>query len=150
MENGNNQDPHYHKTVSFLMLLYSSQVLKNGVRLSSNLSNTMGCPASGRTIFVHFVQNTVRAGLFSGTEKPQSTKDCLLVFDCKELNLELVHSNSRLTMNSTSTNLSAEKSLYRPENGVLVSPKTPLNQSKLSYSNSSPLLHLDERSQHQV
>ncbi|KAL6144654.1 hypothetical protein ACLB2K_055345 [Fragaria x ananassa] len=117
----------------------SAKVLKNGVRLSSNLSNTMGCPASGRTIFIHSIQNTVRAGLFSGTKKPRSTKDCLLVSDCKELNLELVHSNRRLTMNSTSTNLSAEKSLYQPENGVLASPKTPLNRSKLSYSNSSPL-----------
>ncbi|KAM5579130.1 calmodulin-interacting protein 111-like [Rosa sericea] len=117
----------------------SSKVSKNGVRLSSNLSKTMGCPASGRIIFIHSVQNTVRAGLLSDTEKPCSTNDCLSVSDCKELILELLHSNSRLTMNTTSTNTSAEKSFYRPENGMPASPKTPLNPSKLSFSNRSPL-----------
>jgi hypothetical protein len=99
----------------------------------------MGCPASGRLIFVHSVQNKVRAGLLSDTEKPHSNKDCLTVSNCKELILELLHSNSILPMNSTSTNISAEKSFYRSENGMLASPKTPLNQSKLSFSNSSPL-----------
>lgn len=99
----------------------------------------MGCPASGRLMFIHSIQNKVRAGLLSDTEKPRSTKGCLLVSDCKELILELLHSNRRLTMNSTSTNISAEKSFYRSENGMLASPKTPLNQSKLSFANSSPL-----------
>ncbi|KAK9923454.1 hypothetical protein M0R45_031873 [Rubus argutus] len=92
----------------------------------------MGCPASGRLIFVHSIQNKVRAGLLSDTEKPHSNQDCLTVSNCKELILELLHSSSILSMNSTSTNISAE-------NGMLASPKTPLNQSKLSFSNSSPL-----------
>ncbi|XP_050380979.1 calmodulin-interacting protein 111 [Argentina anserina] len=116
----------------------SAKVSKNGVRLSSNLSNTMGCPALGRTICIYSVQNTVRAGLLYDTEKRRCTKDCLSVSDCKELNLQLLHSNSRLTMKSTPTNISAEKSDYRPDNGVPASPKTPSNRSQLSFSYSSP------------
>ncbi|KAH0972661.1 hypothetical protein GBA52_024817 [Prunus armeniaca] len=34
------------------MIFPSSKITKNGVLLSSNLSNTMGCPPSGRVIFI--------------------------------------------------------------------------------------------------
>uniref|UniRef100_A0A5B6ZV40 CI111 double-psi beta barrel domain-containing protein n=1 Tax=Davidia involucrata TaxID=16924 RepID=A0A5B6ZV40_DAVIN len=34
----------------------SCKLLKNGVRLSSNLSYTMGCPALGRIVFVYPIQ----------------------------------------------------------------------------------------------
>ncbi|KAL6285660.1 hypothetical protein ACE6H2_010050 [Prunus campanulata] len=118
----------------------SSKVIKNGVRLSSNLSNTMGCPPSGRVIFIHSVQNQSQAGLVCDTRKARSTKvNCLSVYGCKELVLEVLHSNNRLIMNNTSANFSYEKSYYRSENGMLASPKTPLNQSKLSVSDTSPV-----------
>ncbi|CAB4272549.1 unnamed protein product [Prunus armeniaca] len=115
-------------------------VIKNGVRLSSHLSNTMGCPPSGRVIFIHSVQNQSQAGLVCDTRKARSTKvNCLSVYDCKELVLELLHSNNRLIMNNTSTNFSYQKSYCHSENGMLASPKTPLNQSKLSVSDTSPV-----------
>lgn len=118
----------------------SSKVIKNGVRLSSHLSNTMGCPPSGRVIFIHSVQNQSQAGLVCDTRKARSTKvNCLSVYDCKELVLELLHSNNRLIMNNTSTNFSYQKSYCHSENGMLASPKTPLNQSKLSVSDTSPV-----------
>ncbi|XP_008228492.1 PREDICTED: calmodulin-interacting protein 111-like [Prunus mume] len=118
----------------------SSKVTKNGVLLSSNISNTMGCPPSGRVIFIHSVQNHSQAGLLCDTKEARSTKvDCLSVYDCKELVLEVLHSNNRLIMNNTSANFSSEKSCYRSENGMLASPKTPLDQSKLSVSDTSPV-----------
>ncbi|KAI5316955.1 hypothetical protein L3X38_036662 [Prunus dulcis] len=45
------------------MIFPSSKITNNGVLLSSNLSNTMGCPPSGRVIFIHYVQNQSQAGL---------------------------------------------------------------------------------------
>ncbi|KAL6285654.1 hypothetical protein ACE6H2_010044 [Prunus campanulata] len=118
----------------------SSKVTKNGVLLSSNISNTMGCPPSGRVIFMHSVQNHSQAGLLCDTREARSTKvNSLSVNDCKELVLEMLHSNNRLIMNNTSANFSSEKSCYGSENGMLASPKTPLNQSKLSVSDTSPV-----------
>ncbi|XP_021807884.1 calmodulin-interacting protein 111 isoform X2 [Prunus avium] len=125
---------------AFATIFPSSKVINNGVRLSSNLSNTMGCPPSGRVIFIHSVQNQAQAGLVCDTRKARSTKvNCLSVYGCKELVLEVLHSNNRLIMNNTSANFSYEKSYYRSENGMLASPKTPLNQSKLSVSDTSPV-----------
>ncbi|CAN6700986.1 unnamed protein product [Malus baccata var. baccata] len=118
----------------------SSKVTKNEVLLSSNLSNTIGCPPSGRVIFIHSVQNQFGVGLLGKTGKPHSTGvDCLSVYDCNELVLEIVPSNNRLTMNNTSVNISAEKSYHYSEKGMAASPKTPLNRSKLSVSSTSPV-----------
>ncbi|XP_021807874.1 calmodulin-interacting protein 111-like isoform X2 [Prunus avium] len=112
----------------------SSKVTKNGVLLSSSISNTMGCPPSGRVIFIHSVQNHSQAGLLCDTREARSTiVNCLSVYDCKELVLEMLHSNN------TSANFSSEKSCYGSENGMLASPETPLNQSKLSVSDTSPV-----------
>ncbi|KAK4835798.1 hypothetical protein QYF36_014743 [Acer negundo] len=47
----------------------SCKVLKNGVRFSSNLAHTMGCPASGRHVFVYAIpiQNKFQSGQVNGS-----------------------------------------------------------------------------------
>ncbi|KAK9281715.1 hypothetical protein L1049_004619 [Liquidambar formosana] len=51
----------------------SCKVLKNGVRLSSCLSYTMGCPASGRILFVYPIQSQSLSDLEKGNDKLHST-----------------------------------------------------------------------------
>ncbi|KAF3441359.1 hypothetical protein FNV43_RR15273 [Rhamnella rubrinervis] len=114
----------------------SSKVAKNQVRLSAGLSNTMGCPTSGKDVFVFPAQNQLLAGLVSKREKPDGGKgDHFMVHDCNELVLELVHSRNRLLSRKTSMSISSEKSYHHSASEVLASPKTPLNQSKISFSN---------------
>ncbi|BBH07002.1 Cam interacting protein 111 [Prunus dulcis] len=60
------------------MIFPSSKITKNGVLLSSNLSNTMGCPPSGRVTFIHYVQNQSQAGLVCDTRKARCAKGVLL------------------------------------------------------------------------
>uniref|UniRef100_A0A5B7BLR3 AAA+ ATPase domain-containing protein n=1 Tax=Davidia involucrata TaxID=16924 RepID=A0A5B7BLR3_DAVIN len=121
----------------------SCKVLKNGVRLSSNLSYTMGCPASGRIVFVYPIQSVT--GLVNGSEKFDSTGvDCLSLYSCKELYLELVSSKSGFTLNSMPhIDFPAETNHGQVENGNTSSPKTPLfSRSKLSSPNNSQLTSL--------
>ncbi|GMP86018.1 hypothetical protein CsSME_00038972 [Camellia sinensis var. sinensis] len=120
----------------------SCKVLKNGVRLSSNLSCTLGCPASGRIVLVYPIQ-IQSAMVVNGNDKWHSTSvNCLSVSNCKELYLELVSSNSGFAKNSnvlSGINVSRERTHSRERtqgqfgNGNISSPMTPLySQSKLS------------------
>lgn len=96
----------------------------------------MGCPASGKDVFVYTAQNQLLAGLVSKHEKPDSGKsDHFLVHNCNELVLELIHSRNRLLTSKTSMNISSKKSYDHSESEALASPKTPLNQLKFSISN---------------
>ncbi|XP_065881265.1 calmodulin-interacting protein 111 isoform X2 [Euphorbia lathyris] len=119
----------------------SSKALKDGVRLSSNLSNTMGCPASGRVVFVYPVQNQRLSGLVNGNGKSHDTKvDSLTFHNCWELYLELVPFKKSVNLNNdlTSPMHSTQKTHGQSGNGEISSPRTPLCQPKLSSTTSSP------------
>ncbi|CAL0322909.1 unnamed protein product [Lupinus luteus] len=126
----------------------SSKVLKNGVRLSSNLSYTMGCPPLGSTVFVHLVQKQYLSHLSNGSSELHSTENnChnqLLIYNCKELHLQLVPHKNGLPLkikNLPSLNLSSVKSHVQSENDSFASPRTPFYGSKLSNGSglSSPI-----------
>ncbi|XP_050245167.1 calmodulin-interacting protein 111 isoform X2 [Quercus robur] len=121
----------------------SSKVFKNEVRLSSNLSHTMGCPTSGSVVFVYPIQSQLPPhGIVNGLDEPNSNGvQCFSVYNCKELYLEQALSQNRSTVRSnmlSSLNFPAEKNRNTLEIGMVSSPKTPLYQSK--FSSSSPSL----------
>ncbi len=119
---------------------YLFQVSKNEVRLSSNLSDTMGCPTSGSVVFIYPVQSQLPPGIVNGHAEPNGTRnECISIYNCKELYLEALSKN-RSTVKSnmlSSMNFPAEKTNTPLETGLVSSPKTPLYQSKLSYSSPS-------------
>lgn len=114
----------------------SCKVSKNGVRLSSHLAYMMGCPASGKVIFVNTIRNQLLTDIVNGNDSPEGANaDHLSIHNCNELYLELVPFMDRVKMKSytmSTTKLSAEKRHDRSENGMISSPKTPLCQPKLS------------------
>ncbi|XVE57409.1 hypothetical protein DITRI_Ditri04bG0088600 [Diplodiscus trichospermus] len=121
----------------------SCKVLKNGVRLSSNLAYTLGSPFFGSVVFVHPVQSELRTGPERGTEMGDNPNaNCLLLRCCEELHLELT--SFKTTVN-TSDDISFEMEFStgnthdRFGNGIASSPKTPLYQRKLSSPHSGEL-----------
>ncbi|KAJ6380763.1 hypothetical protein OIU77_029628 [Salix suchowensis] len=109
---------------------------KNGVRLSSNLAYTMGCPTSGKVIFVHAMINKLLTDIVNGNDKSQNANaDDLSLHNCNEMYLELVPFMDRAKMKSVTMSamkLSVEKRQDRSENGTISSPKTPLCQPNRS------------------
>ncbi|XP_015573599.2 calmodulin-interacting protein 111 isoform X1 [Ricinus communis] len=131
---------------AFATVFPSCKALKDGVRFSSSLSYTMGCPASGRLVFVYPVQNQLLSGLVNGDSKPNDKKiDSLSSHNFYELHLELVPVKDRVKQSSDviSKMNSAEKTHGQSENGKNSSPRTPLCQPKLS--SSSPSLSASSR-----
>lgn len=115
---------------------FLSQVTKNGVRLSSSLSDAMGNPVLGGAVFVYPVKSETVPSHLTKDENSRSTMvDPLLVYNCGELFLELVHSR-KLTRTSASVKISSEPSYERSGNGVVRSsfPKTPMNHTKVGSS----------------
>ncbi|KAL0359649.1 UNVERIFIED_CONTAM: Calmodulin-interacting protein [Sesamum angustifolium] len=113
----------------------SSKVLKNGVRLSSNLSYTLGCPASGRVIFVHPVK------CYPSTENGNVKRfghaaSCISLDSCKELYLSPIYLNGKVEKEgiiSSHLDLSKDVAHDQAENSKISSPKTPsLSESKVS------------------
>ncbi|CAJ1916124.1 unnamed protein product [Sphenostylis stenocarpa] len=123
------------------MVFPASKVLKNGVRLSSNLYDTMGCPPFGTSVFVHALQKQLLPPLASGINQQDSTENnCLPINNCKELYLQLVPSENGLPLkfnNFPSLDVSKVKSHVQFENDVVASPVTPSYGSK--FSNASGL-----------
>ncbi|KAJ4822841.1 hypothetical protein Tsubulata_026095 [Turnera subulata] len=124
----------------------SSKVSKGGVRLSSNLSHTMGCPAPGSIVFVYPIQTHLLYGIGSANSKPRNTMvESLSLHDCGELYLELVPNKNHadyVGMKSDmmfKRNFPAGKSQEQSENGTVSSPRTPLCKLKLSSSSPSHL-----------
>ncbi|KAJ6363580.1 hypothetical protein OIU78_003704 [Salix suchowensis] len=119
----------------------SCKVSKNGVRLSSNLAYTMGCPTSGKVIFVHAMINKLLTDIVNGNDKSQNANaDDLSLHNCNEMYLELVPFMDRAKMKSVTMSamkLSVEKRQDRSENGTISSPKTPLCQP--NHSSPSPI-----------
>ncbi|CAI9099495.1 OLC1v1036328C4 [Oldenlandia corymbosa var. corymbosa] len=123
----------------------SSKLVKNAVRLSSNLLLTMGCPASGRTVYVNPVQHHPLMG-FSECKKTHSLNEFYLsLCKGKDIGLSLVYSNSKLTPSSVSSNrLLAETTQIQDGTCEISSPKTPVfPQSKLRSFNSGQLTRQD-------
>ncbi|KAG4393591.1 hypothetical protein AAZX31_03G108000 [Glycine max] len=119
----------------------SSKVLKNGVRLSSNLYYAMGCPPLGTSVFVHPIQKSLANG---SNEQHSTENNCLPIYNCKELYLQLVPSKNGLPLkfnNFPSSGMSKVKSHVQSENDIIASPATPSNGSKFSNAigMSSPL-----------
>lgn len=116
-------------------------VLKNEVRLSSNLSYTMGCPTSGSVVFVYPIQSQLPSSPVNGHDTPNGTRvSSFAIYNCKELHLELALSKNKSTVPSnmlSSKNFPAEKPHDPFEIAMVSSPKTPLHQSKLSSSSTS-------------
>ncbi|XP_022757064.1 calmodulin-interacting protein 111 isoform X3 [Durio zibethinus] len=114
----------------------SCKVLKNGVRLSANLSSTLGSPSSGSIVLVHPIQSEFRNGLVHESEKEHNPSvNCLSLCSCKQLHLELTSfKNTVKTSNDLSSKMefSTGNSYDRFENGIISSPQTPLCQPKLS------------------
>lgn len=137
-----NSDLSYHRDCS-QQIYPLFQVLKNGVRLSSSLSCTMGSPLSGRTVFVYTIQSQFLTGQVNGSDKPYNREaNHVSVHTCQDLHLELVPLRSRLKMNGdafSKMKVSTESSHDRLGNGIDSSPKTPMYQPRLSSSSVNQL-----------
>ncbi|KAK1571256.1 hypothetical protein Q3G72_014164 [Acer saccharum] len=124
----------------------SCKVLKNGVRLSSNLAHTMGCPASGRLVFVYAIpiQNKFQSGQVNGSyEKHNREVKHISMHTCKELHLELVPFKCGVKLNSdifSTMNSFVEKNHGRLGNEIVSSPKTPLSIRNFTSSRISQLV----------
>ncbi|GFS46761.1 cam interacting protein 111 [Actinidia rufa] len=114
----------------------SCKVLNNGVRLSSNLSCTLGCPTSGRIVFVYPVHGQSKMGVNGNGKLHSPSMNCLSLSNCKELYLELVSPKIGFVENDTilsGIDSPGERTRGRFENGKIASPMTPFcSQSKLS------------------
>ncbi|GKV28904.1 hypothetical protein SLEP1_g37892 [Rubroshorea leprosula] len=116
----------------------SCKVLKNGVRLSSHLSYTMGCPPSGRVVFVYPVQSQFITGSVNRSEQPVN---CVSLRSCKKLYLELasIKNAGRSGDELSKMDFSNRKTHDQFQDAVLFSPKTPLYQKRLSTPSSGTL-----------
>ncbi|KAF2305005.1 hypothetical protein GH714_000994 [Hevea brasiliensis] len=86
--------------------------LRDEVRLSSNLYYTMGCPDSGRFVFIYPIQSQFLTGLANGDNDVHDRKvDSLKVHNCHELHLELVPIKKRAKLSNDMISMmkSAEK-----------------------------------------
>ncbi|CAH8360494.1 unnamed protein product [Eruca vesicaria subsp. sativa] len=113
-------------------VLPSSKVLKDGVRISTNLRYGLGCPVSGRTVFVYPVcKPSSLSDQFNvnGGRHGNDVND-LSLLACKELSLELTPFRNMLP---------AENDFLSKENGNgnSTTPKTPSNSQRPSSPASS-------------
>lgn len=121
-----------YQTVEFCIDLtfISLQVLKNGARLSSSLSWSMGYPASGRIVFVHPIRDHTIRSIARGSNQSSNGKvSSLLVSNSEELSLLLVSRNGVPPLNSF---VSSQYSITETRNGrgetmAGSSPRTPLH-----------------------
>lgn len=107
----------------------SCKVSKNLVQFSLNLSYALGCPASGKVVFVYPVQRPSLLNLASGRNLQFDTRVGPFSFlDCKELYLELSPLQSKEKMNRnllSRVKFSAEKSHDVLGIGMSSTPETP-------------------------
>ncbi|KAI3444293.1 hypothetical protein Pfo_000958 [Paulownia fortunei] len=105
----------------------SCKVLKNGVRLSSNLSYTLGCPDSGRIVFVYPVK--CQPSTENGNRKQCGLAASYISLDsCKEFYLSPVYLKGKVEMEGailSHLDLSKEVANGQVENNKISSPKTP-------------------------
>ena len=116
----------------------------NGVRLSLNLYQTMGSPASARIVFVYLIQSQSVTDFVNGSRNSHDTAvNGLSQYKCKELYLEMIPRKIGSTINrdrQATAQCPAETINYQLSNGAVSSPKTPVSyQSKLTSPNSDQL-----------
>ncbi|KAL8142988.1 hypothetical protein V2J09_016020 [Rumex salicifolius] len=116
----------------------SCKVLKDEVQLSSNLSNSLGCPASGRAVFVYPVQTGSLRNHLSGDYKySRFDEKSFLSYKCKQLYLEPLPFQRVLKIKSPINDLpkaSSYTTLDQFENGEVSSPQTPSRCSRIASS----------------
>ncbi|XP_010504575.1 PREDICTED: calmodulin-interacting protein 111-like [Camelina sativa] len=106
----------------------SSKVLKDAVRISLNLCYGLGCPVSGRTVFVYPVSGPSLSDRFNGNGGSLSNDvNHLSLLACKELSLQLTPFRNMLLQ----ANNAFESSHEQNGNGNST-PKTPSNLLKFS------------------
>ncbi|XP_049369548.1 calmodulin-interacting protein 111 isoform X1 [Solanum verrucosum] len=108
----------------------SCKILKNGARLSSSLSWSMGYPASGRIVFVHLIRDHTIRSIANGSNQSSNGKvSSFLVSNCEELSLLLVSRNGIPPMNNfiSSQYSTTETRNGRSETIAGSSPRTPLH-----------------------
>ncbi|KAK4378102.1 hypothetical protein RND71_004398 [Anisodus tanguticus] len=106
----------------------SCKVLKNGARLSSSLSWSMGSPASGRIVFVHPIHDHTINSFASGSNGSSNGRvSSLLVSNWEELSLFLVSCDGKSPINSfiSSQNSTTETRNGRAETMTISSPRIP-------------------------
>lgn len=123
----------------------SNKLMKNAVCLSPSLLLTMGCPASGRIVFVHPVHSQPIIGTLNGYDKLEEVICCSVSLNnCKELHLSLVSSQGKFIMNgpvSSYIGLLGDIKNIQDENGNIASPQAPsFSQARINSSRTS-LLH---------
>lgn len=105
----------------------------------------MGCPPLGTSVFVHPIRKQFLSSVANGSnEQHPSENNCLSIYNCKELYLQLVPSKNGLPLklnNFPSLDVSKVKSHVQSENDIFASPATPSYGSKFSNASglSSPL-----------
>ncbi|CAH2063952.1 unnamed protein product [Thlaspi arvense] len=113
----------------------SSKVLKDDVRLSSNLCYGLGFPVSGRTVFVYPVTGPSLSDEFNGNGgSHENDVNKLSLLPCKELSLELTPFKNMLEAKSgfLSVEKLALESPHEHNGNGNSTPKTPSNSQKLS------------------
>ncbi|KAL6969747.1 hypothetical protein U1Q18_029457 [Sarracenia purpurea var. burkii] len=111
------------------MSVFFWQVLNDGVRLSSNLSCTLGDPTSGSIIFVFPIQSQATMGVDGNDKLHSRSMNCLSLSNCKELYLELVSSTTGFAKNGSmlsGKDFPGERTHGQFEIGKISSPMTPL------------------------
>lgn len=117
---------HVGNYFSLAMVHPSSKVIKDAVCLSLNLANTLGCPSSGRIVFIYPIQSKSIIKSNGSEELKGSPVTNLSLSSCDELYLELVPSGGE----------SIECSNYGKTKNS--SPRTPLKySSKMGFPDSS-------------
>ncbi|KAJ8570312.1 hypothetical protein K7X08_037284 [Anisodus acutangulus] len=119
----------------------SCKVLKNGARLSSSLSWSMGSPASGRIVFVHPIHDHTINSFASGSNGSANGRvSSLLVSNGEELSLFLVSRDGKSPINSfiSSQNSTTETRNGRAETMTISSPRIPSHsRSRLNFPSTS-------------
>nr|AAF28347.1 calmodulin-binding protein [Arabidopsis thaliana]AAF28348.1 calmodulin-binding protein [Arabidopsis thaliana] len=105
----------------------SSKVFKDAVRISLNLCYGLGCPVSGRTVFVYPVSGPSLSDQFNGNGRSRyDDVNHLSLLACKELCLELTPFRNMLQAKN------AFESSYEQNGNGNSTPKTPANLQKFS------------------
>ncbi|KAG9455074.1 hypothetical protein H6P81_007978 [Aristolochia fimbriata] len=127
----------------------SSKVLKNEVKLSWSLSQTMGSPHMGKVIFVSLIKSQTRFQTQNWTNELSCSTNVelssLSKYKCADLYLELVQSGYVMSGCSGSPSLkspTAELADNLFSNCGISSPKTPSSQSKFNSRKSDDLLSI--------
>ncbi|KAL8489267.1 hypothetical protein ACS0TY_025245 [Phlomoides rotata] len=130
-----NLDDEAGKFFALATVFPSCKVLKNGVRLSSDLSYTLGCPVSGRILFVYPVKCD-KLTVNENGHRCRPAVNCISLDSSKDICLSPVYLKGKVEIESATTSngdLFNEVAYRHVENIQISSPKTPsLSESKVS------------------